>query len=110
MNGITIGASQYPLVIELTKRKLAVKRYLTLLLSVALLAIAIPADAEEQRVGIVLLHGKQDKAPYYVGALAQKLRSARYLVATPEMPWSANRIYDASYEDAMLEIDKAVTR
>jgi pimeloyl-ACP methyl ester carboxylesterase len=72
------------------------------------LALAIPSDAEEGKVGTVLLHGKQDKAPYHIGSLAQKLRGAGRLVATPEMPWSRNRIYDASYEDALLEIDKAV--
>jgi pimeloyl-ACP methyl ester carboxylesterase len=83
-------------------------RYLKLFFSVIALTFALPSDAEETKLGIVLLHGKQDKAPYHVGSLAQKLRGARYLVAAPEMPWSRNRIYDASCEDAMLEIDKAV--
>ncbi|MEX0878777.1 MAG: hypothetical protein WEB59_03450 [Thermoanaerobaculia bacterium] len=46
--------------------------------------------AEEGKVGIVLLQGKQRKAPHgRVGSLAQKLKGAGYLVATSEMPWSS---------------------
>lgn len=84
------------------------RRHLGLLFSVIALSLGIPSDAEEGKVGIVLLHGKQDKAPYHVGSLVQELRGAGHLVATPEMSWSRNRIYDASYQDALLEIDKAV--
>jgi pimeloyl-ACP methyl ester carboxylesterase len=64
-------------------------------------------DTEKGKLGIVLLHGKQDRAPYKLRSLVHKLRGASYLVATPEMPWSYKRIYDASYEDALLEIDKS---
>ena len=64
--------------------------------------------SDEGEIGIVLLHGKQDIAPYEISSLAGKLKGAGYLVVTPEMPWSRNRIYDASYEEAMKEIDKAV--
>ena len=86
-------------------------RYLILSFSFIALALALPiasSAAEEGNVGIVLLHGKQDRAPYEISSLARKLKRAGYLVVTPEMPWSRNRIYDASYEEAMLEIDKAV--
>ncbi len=68
--------------------------------------VAQATDAE--KIGIVLLHGKQDKAPYRIAQLARKLESAGYLVAMPELPWSRDRIYDASYDAAMLEIDQAV--
>lgn len=78
-----------------------------LFLGVTAVALATLATERQSGVGIVLLHGKQGTVPGPVGPLAQKLKAAGYLVATPEMPWSRARIYGASYEDAMLEIDKA---
>ena len=81
--------------------------HVRLLFGLIAIALAIPGAAEEGKVGIVLLHGKQSPVPGPVGSLAQKLRGAHYLVAIPEMPWSRNRIYGASYEDAMSEIDRA---
>jgi esterase/lipase len=85
------------------------RRYLSLVVCFVALAVSFTSHAEEGKVGIVLLHGKQGKAGYGpLGSLAQKLKRAGYLVASPEMPWSSNRIYDASYDNAMLEIDKAV--
>ena len=85
------------------------KRYLLLLFSVFVFTFPTPSSAVEKgEIGIVLLHGKQDKAPYEISSLAGKLKNAGYLVVTPELPWSRNRIYDSSYEDAMQEIDKAV--
>jgi esterase/lipase len=81
--------------------------HVRLLFGLIAIALAIPGAAEEGKVGIVLLHGKQSPVPGPVGSLAQKLRGAGYLVATPEMPWSRDRIYGASYEDAMSEINKA---
>ena len=68
-----------------------------------------PAQAAEA-VGVVLMHGKGSPGPKYVGSLADRLRDAGYLVSTPDMPWSASRIYDASYEAAMGEIDRAIER
>src|SRR5215469_15835291 len=32
------------------------------------------------------------------------------MVAAPELPWSFGRIYDATYQDAMREIDVAVAK
>jgi pimeloyl-ACP methyl ester carboxylesterase len=84
-----------------------VRRHVRLLFGVIAVALALPSAAEEGKVGVVLLHGKQGRVPGTVGSLALKLKGAGYLVATPEMPWSADRIYGASYEDAMSEIDKA---
>jgi pimeloyl-ACP methyl ester carboxylesterase len=81
--------------------------HVRLLFGLIAIALAIPGAAEEGKVGIVLLHGKQSPVSGPVGSLAQKLRGAHYLVATPEMPWSRDRIYGASYEDAMSEIDRA---
>ncbi len=72
--------------------------HVRLLFGLIAIALAIPGAAEEGKVGIVLLHGKQSKAPHgAVGSLAQKLKGAGYLVVIPEMPWSRDRIYGASY-------------
>ena len=85
------------------------RKSLLLLFSVFVFTFpTVSGAAEEGKIGIVLLHGKQDKAPYEISSLTGKLKGAGYLVVTPEMPWSRNRIYDASYEEAMQEIDKAV--
>ena len=71
------------------------------------LAFSFSSSAGAGQIGIVLLHGKQDSPPYKIDFLAKRLEDKGYVVATPEMPWSRSRIYGATYEDAMLEIDKA---
>jgi len=69
-----------------------------------------PFVKEDQDIGIVLMHGKNGTPHGYIATLAGSLRRAGLQVKTPEMPWSRNRIYAKSYEDSMLEIDKAVNR
>jgi pimeloyl-ACP methyl ester carboxylesterase len=55
--------------------------------------------------GVVLLHGKGGSPAGYIRELAAALQGRGYLVSTPTMPWAKNRIYDASFEEAMIEID-----
>ena len=74
-----------------------------LLLGTLVLFLCAPCGADEGKIGVVLIHGKQESSPYVIRG-----KKAGYRVVTPEMPWSRNRIYDASYENAMLRIDKAV--
>jgi pimeloyl-ACP methyl ester carboxylesterase len=40
--------------------------------------------------------------------LASSLQSEGHLVSTPTMPWAQNRIYDASFDEAMQEIDREI--
>jgi pimeloyl-ACP methyl ester carboxylesterase len=40
--------------------------------------------------------------------LADALRTGGAIVVTPEMPWAQRKIYDASYEQAMAQIDAIV--
>ena len=47
-------------------------------------------------------------APYAIAPLAQALRAAGYLVATPEMPWSLRRNFEVGHERALSEVDAAV--
>ena len=58
-------------------------------------------------IGVVLLHGKNGEASAN-GEVARVLGQAGFLVERPEMPWSKRRQFDASYDQAMLEIDAAV--
>jgi pimeloyl-ACP methyl ester carboxylesterase len=72
----------------------------------ALIGHIAPAAAD--KLGIVLLHGKGGSPTGYVRELASALRSKGHLVSTPTMPWAENRIYDASFDEAMREIDREI--
>lgn len=61
---------------------------------------AAPAD-----VGVVLLHGKWG-APQSLQPLARDLEAQGYLVVTPEMAWSGQRMYDIDYAAALQEIER----
>jgi pimeloyl-ACP methyl ester carboxylesterase len=78
--------------------------FLGIVLSLTL--AAAPGRAED-KVGVVLMHGKWGSPNKFVDSLAGSLRRADFLVESPEMPWSKSRDYDRSYEEAMTEIDKA---
>jgi pimeloyl-ACP methyl ester carboxylesterase len=77
-----------------------------LLLAFVLAAPAAFAGSED--LGVVLLHGKGGSPSGYVAELAAALQGKGYLVSTPTMPWSQERIYDATFEQAMAEIDREV--
>ena len=64
------------------------------------------ARAAENDVGVILLHGKGGLPSGNIRGLAAALQAKGYLVSAPTMPWAKDRIYDASYEDAMGEIDR----
>lgn len=71
------------------------------------------AAAQSQNLaglGVVLLHGKGGMPTSMIEGLSESLRKEGVLVDAPELPWSARRIYDATYEQAMSEIDTAVER
>lgn len=65
------------------------------------------SHASEAETGVVLLHGKWDKPPTNVLFLARQLEGAGFRVATPTMPWSDHRQYDAGYPNALAEIEAA---
>lgn len=73
------------------------------------IALAVPARAGE-KLGIVLMHGKDGSPDRGIAGLAAALERAGYLVDRPEMCWSRHRIYDKSYLDCLAEIDLAVAR
>ena len=59
-------------------------------------------------LGAVMLHGKLGTPGMAVQPLTHHLESKHVLVKAPVMPWSEKRIYDRSFDDAMLEIDESV--
>jgi esterase/lipase len=84
----------------------------------ALLILGIVGSASaEEKIGIVLLHGKLGNAlgsqaafgKMQIGsALIAALGRAGYLVATPEMCWSGARSFDRTYTDCFRDIDDAI--
>lgn len=84
------------------------RRRLTAVLAI-LTALANPAASARERIGVVLMHGKQS-APDQHGPLASAIAAARHPVERPEMCWSARRIYDRPYLECLHEIDAAIDR
>ena len=87
-------------------------------LSVAVLALSgllagAPALAQSgglSGMGVVLLHGKGGVPGAMLEGFGEALKKAGAAIEEPEMPWSHKRIYDATYEQAMAEIDLAVQK
>jgi pimeloyl-ACP methyl ester carboxylesterase len=74
-----------------------------------LVLIAAPVRAAGlQGVGVVFLHGKGVWAGAFDGGIPAALEADGAVAAEPEMPWSITRMYGATYEEAMQEIDAAV--
>ncbi len=68
-------------------------------------------DLKDRKIGVVLMHGKWGEPnTQWLYKLDHALDGAGVLVEKPEMPWSKSRHYDASYEDAMKEIDATVVK
>jgi len=71
--------------------------------------IATPLHAASlQRTGVVFLHGKGVWTGAFDGGIPSALEAEGAAVASPEMPWSLGRMYGATYDQAMREIDAAV--
>ena len=79
-----------------------------LFLAVAAARPAPGADLED--LGVIFLHGKGAWAGAFDGGLVSVLHDAGAIVVAPELPWSLDRIYDATYEQAMREIDLVVSQ
>jgi len=61
-----------------------------------------------QGTGVVFLHGKGMWSGAFDGGIPSALEAEGAAVAAPEMPWSFGRMYGATYDEAMREIDAAV--
>jgi dienelactone hydrolase len=60
--------------------------------------------------GVVLMHGKGGAPGGLIASTAAALEAAGAKVVMPQMPWARARMYDASYDQAMAEIDRAVAQ
>jgi pimeloyl-ACP methyl ester carboxylesterase len=70
---------------------------------------AVAASLSEY--GVVLMHGKGGVGGNpYISGLAHAMRGAGAEVIMPDMPWAKQRMYDATYEQAMAQIDTAVKK
>jgi pimeloyl-ACP methyl ester carboxylesterase len=81
---------------------------LALVLTLVLAAAAPLQAAGLQGMGVVFLHGKGMWPGAFDGGLPGALEAEGAQVASPEMPWSFTRMYGATFEQAMTEIDAAV--
>jgi dienelactone hydrolase len=93
------------------------RRIIVLLCALAaagLAALAAPPragaapSADLHGFGVVYLHGKGAWPGGLDGGILSSLEEEGALVAKPEMPWSFNRRYAATYDQAMAEIDAVV--
>ncbi len=82
---------------------------IVLVLAALALALAAGPAAAAQRVGLVILHGKTGSPTQFAG-MTGMLDESGYGVETPEMCWSARRIYDQPLDQCFADIDAAVAR
>jgi pimeloyl-ACP methyl ester carboxylesterase len=88
-----------------------IRRLFLVGLGALLVAPALPHPAlslELSELGVVFVHGKGMWPGAFDGGIVNLLREAGAKVATPGMPWSFTRIYAASYQEGLREIDAAV--
>jgi pimeloyl-ACP methyl ester carboxylesterase len=90
-----------------TDRHVAARLIVRTLFLLWLMATAAHAG-NLQGTGIVFLHGKGVWAGAFDGGIPAALEAEGAVAVSPEMPWSLLRIYGATYEEAMREIDTAV--
>lgn len=85
--------------------------FLVLVAALVCAGLAAAQDLKDRKIGVVLMHGKWGEPnSRFLYKLDHALESAGVLVEKPEMPWSGSRFYDASYEDAMKEVDAVVAK
>ena len=84
------------------------RRHATTLVGLAAALLGHVASAAGNDLGVVLMHGKGGSPSGYVRELGAALEGKGYLVSTPSMPWAQDRIYDATFDQAMREIDREV--
>lgn len=74
-----------------------------------LLCVYFPLSASAaELLGVVALHDKNDTPDRHLAETIRTLRNVGFLVEAPEMPWSRKRSFDASYQQALVEIGLAV--
>lgn len=83
--------------------------FLALVLGVAWLpARSALAQVPTNQIGVVLMHGKGGTPLKYISDLATALEREGFRVANLEMPWSGQRSYDTTVEQAEAEVEAAL--
>jgi pimeloyl-ACP methyl ester carboxylesterase len=84
--------------------------YVFTIVAAAIIAFAQTSIAQvpSSTIGVVIMHGKGGSPGRHVSSLASSLEEKGYLVANLEMPWSANREYNAGVDVAEKEVDAAL--
>lgn len=78
------------------------------LIAVFMWLLSPSAQAQDARVGVVLMHGKGGSPAKQVPGLAASLERHGFLVANLEMPWSGKREYDVDVGVAEGEVLAAI--
>jgi pimeloyl-ACP methyl ester carboxylesterase len=94
------------------------KKLLVIIGMLTLAAVVSVSARADDKIGIVLMHGKQGmplgksppggNRPPAGGELIAALKDAGYLVTTPEMCWSRQRGLDKAFSACLTEIDDAI--
>ena len=74
----------------------------------SLLSLSAVADSDNNKIGIVIMHGKGGSPTRLVAELASSLQNQGFLVANLEMPWSSKRDYDVSVPVAEQQVEVAL--
>ncbi|MDR3391657.1 MAG: alpha/beta hydrolase [Sulfuriferula sp.] len=77
-------------------------------LSCVFLPLTAFAETGNDKIGIVIMHGKGGSPTQHVAALAAALSAQGMLVANLEMPWSGRRNYDVDVTTAESEVESAL--
>jgi len=70
--------------------------------------VAFSAPSPPQRIGIVLMHGKDSSPKYLESDLRSPLERQGFLVANLDMPWSRRHAYDANVASAERQVEGAL--
>jgi pimeloyl-ACP methyl ester carboxylesterase len=95
-----------PFVGSFIGRNMGARRFVCIVAMLA--ALTLPAAAAD-KLGIVLMHGKEG-LPGRMLSLSSALSAAGFLVERPEMCWSRRRIYDRMYLDCLTDADAAADK
>jgi esterase/lipase len=68
--------------------------------------LGLATSATGADFGVIVLHGKSGSPSRHVPSLVSALEAKGYLVSVPTMAWAGTRMYDATFDQAMAEIDR----